>query len=137
MECEQCGDCCKRFPIFASSNDIRRWFNRGRTDILKKFYVVLTDGIDTVIIRGDKIVESDLSMLGEDGDIGEHDSISKSNGECPFLRKRGKLYVCSIHDDKPQLCIDYKPWEWDLDQTSPHNRCPVVRKSILTRKSYL
>jgi len=82
--CKRCGDCCRiHWGSFgATYDDIFRWRNEGRTDILKHL--------------GTNIDDSN----------GEHPFISNS---CPFLRKNEEqnVYYCAINDTKPFHCRNY------------------------------
>ncbi|MBT3191247.1 MAG: hypothetical protein HN341_01700 [Verrucomicrobia bacterium] len=93
FECKQCGHCCLELEAFstcASENDILRWDEEGRFDILE-----WVDPVDF----GDHC-EFDIWINPRTGD-----DVSR----CPWLRKaRGEdRYTCRIHDLKPDLCRNY------------------------------
>lgn len=140
MDCVQCGECCKRFPIWATDADIIRWLRSGRHDILKYFEVCLSKNKKVWWIRGDQLTESDVLYINLDN----HDIINPRTGDeyqtnrCPFLKTKGKLHFCRIHDTKPSLCEDFKPWMWVHDpillndpqfDASVYDFCPAARNS--------
>ena len=93
FECKQCGHCCLELEAFstcASENDILRWDEEGRFDILE-----WVDPVDF----GDHC-EFDIWINPRTGD-----DVSR----CPWLRKaRGEdRNTCRIHDLKPDLCRNY------------------------------
>ena len=93
-ECSRCGECCTRLgaELTATNDDLDRWIEEGRNDILQYAGIFEWDDHHT----------ADLW-------------ISPTTGEevrrCPFVRKgRDRpTYKCLIHDTKPEVCRDYKP----------------------------
>lgn len=90
-ECTRCGKCCTN-PSFqgnlsATIEDIERWVQEGRLDILAWCDTILGD----LWVRQDDDYEAT---------------------RCPFVRKdRGKnTYHCRIYDTRPQVCRDYVPF---------------------------
>ena len=87
FECMRCGRCCKRTKWASDIDtrlvweDIERWRTEGRTDILK--YVYVYEGLG-----GDLVDKKTLRRFSR----------------CPFLRKEGNAYSCSIHETKPLVC---------------------------------
>jgi Fe-S-cluster containining protein len=83
--CKRCGECCIiHWGSFEPTyEDVTRWRNGERTDILKH---LATNSDD---LTGQSFV-----------------FVSKS---CPFLRKdEGQsIYYCAINDTKPFYCRDY------------------------------
>lgn len=83
FECKQCGKCCLKYGacLQASDDDLDRWEEEGREDILALAYY------------GDLWVDR------------EH----KEAIRCPWLRKLpGKdKYICRIQDIKPDECANY------------------------------
>jgi Fe-S-cluster containining protein len=83
FECKQCGRCCLKYGncLSATQNDIDRWEEEGRYDILE---------------------------LAWSGDLWV-DRMHKEAFRCPWLRKLpGKdKYICRIHDTKPDECAEY------------------------------
>ena len=92
--CKRCGSCCLNltdaFQTCATEEDVRRWEEAGRDDILK--------WVDPIVI-GDTCVY-DIWVSPRTGD-----DVSR----CPWLLKvRGTdAFVCRIHDLKPELCRNY------------------------------
>jgi len=87
FECMRCGRCCKRTKWATNIDtklvweDIERWRREGRTDILR--YVYVFEGLG-----------------GDIFNIKTYRRFSK----CPFMKKEGKVYSCSIHETKPWGC---------------------------------
>lgn len=92
VECQQCGKCCIEFVsgFSATENDIIRWRQEKRDDILE--YVYFMDENETY---------GDLFFNPRTGE--------EIYTRCPFLRKiRNKnQYVCRIHETKPEVCRNY------------------------------
>ena len=94
FKCKQCGNCCLRladaFCTCVSEEDVQRWVDEGRDDILR--WVV------PIVLEGEQIY--DIWISPKTGDDVER---------CPWLRKlpgRDK-YICRIHDTKPEHCRIY------------------------------
>ena len=87
FECLRCGKCCKRTKWITNIElrlvweDIERWRKEGRDDILKYVYV----------------------FEGLGGDFFDKKTFKRFS-KCPFLKKEGKIYSCSIHETKPRGC---------------------------------
>ena len=90
--CKRCGLCCKEEGgmLFATANDMARWWVDSRQDILKYARVVRTpNGVTAVELwvspRTNKLLK-----------------------RCPFYRKpRGGQAECLIHTAKPFICRRY------------------------------
>lgn len=87
FECMRCGRCCKRTKWASDIDtrlvweDIERWRTEGRTDILK--YVYVYEGLG--------------------GDLFDKKTLRRFS-KCPFLKREGKVYSCSIHQTRPLVC---------------------------------
>jgi len=87
FECLRCGECCKRTKWITNNElrlvweDIERWRREGRNDILQYVYV----------------------FEGLGGDFFDKKTFKRFS-KCPFLKKQGKTYSCSIHETKPLGC---------------------------------
>ena len=83
FKCKQCGACCRSF-IPVTRQDITRWAVEGRDDI---FEHVSTRELFIQPVPRDEAAR------------------------CPFLREQRQadvyVYVCSIHDTKPEACAGY------------------------------
>jgi Fe-S-cluster containining protein len=95
FQCQQCGKCCKvlgiKYHIYASEEDVCRWDNEGREDILQ--------WVDRV--------EFGEAPEDCDYDFGIHPVTGEEViGRCPFLRKvrLQERYICMIQDTKPANC---------------------------------
>lgn len=107
-KCEQCGLCCKIYGdnISPTTMNLYNWIENGRADILRFFTAWRSDGSP---VNCAELVTCDL---------GEIVSIEMRDPEsggflpvCPFLsRIDRKRYICAIHDSKPDMCINFTPW---------------------------
>jgi len=91
LKCLQCGQCCMEAQnlLFATKEDVERWENESRKDILRFVKPEYKNG---------KIVVADIWI---DPKTGMNFFI------CPWLRKKGSRRTCSIHKTKPKICRDY------------------------------
>lgn len=110
--CERCGSCCLQvgwFEVF--EDDIRRWIEEERTDILMYVEgwdrwcwenVLVYDRAELVI---DFLINGDILANEFPYDPEEKELLDV----CPFLRKAyGKpAFECMIHDTKPKTCREY------------------------------
>ncbi len=93
--CKQCGHCCLNltgaFNACATEEDIRRWQENHRSDILEWVDVIYLDEEHQVY---------DIWVDPRTGD---------DVARCPWLRKLPgkKKYKCSIQDMKPEHCRNY------------------------------
>jgi len=89
VTCLRCGTCClANFIAFVTDEDLSRWRQEGRQDILQ---VIEHDHMMWV---GDRI----LSV--EDGHYAQG---------CPFLVFEEGLWRCTIYETRPRVCRDYQP----------------------------
>jgi len=85
-KCLQCGNCCQVYGhIDLTDEDISRWKNQGRFDILR--HVDETDP--------------------DNGWINPRTGDNYLSGRCPWLRKVDGHFICKIHDTKPTICRDF------------------------------
>jgi Fe-S-cluster containining protein len=111
-KCERCSSCCLQVDwLEVVEDDIRRWIQEERTDIL--MYVegwnewcwenMLVRDRPEVII--DFLINGDILANEFPYDPEEKEQLDV----CPFLRKAyGKrMFECMIHDTKPQTCKEY------------------------------
>ena len=94
-ECNRCGKCCTypRFmgTLFAIKEDLLRWEDEGREDILSYANI----------------------FYDKEGEPSSADLWVKHDGEelsrCPFVRKdRNKTtHSCTIYDTRPTICQEY------------------------------
>lgn len=120
--CLRCGRCCRYGPsINANTDDLTRWIQEGRSDILKFFEAYLADGtyvngIELLPIQPTPTVLWTDMINPETGDY-YHD--------CPFLRPLSEnTYYCLIHETRPAICVRFRPWEWG--EKGRFFACPVV-----------
>lgn len=89
-QCRRCGACCFVDMIaYVQEEDLRRWHNEGRDDILH-------------------IVKNESGVWA-----GDH-LISSRNGHsierCPFLiMDDDGLYSCTIYNTRPAVCRNFEP----------------------------
>ena len=92
--CKQCGNCCLHLSgaidVCATEEDIRRWEENDRTDILA--------WVDAISLGE-----------GDHYDIWVSPTTGDDVGRCPWLRKlpRKNKYICRIQDMKPEHCRNY------------------------------
>ncbi|PLX46198.1 MAG: hypothetical protein C0609_01075 [Deltaproteobacteria bacterium] len=82
--CLLCGTCCRAFGghLRASRNDIKRWQEEKREDILKHV--------------------NRLGWLWLNPDTGS------LLPKCPYIKEDGEdRFVCAIHETKPEICRAY------------------------------
>lgn len=97
--CTRCGKCCTnesfQGSLSATGEDVLRWMDERRWDILGYAYV----------LGPDDNPYADLWIDAQDGEDNE-------KTRCPFVRKdRNKsTYRCTIYDTRPQVCRDYVPF---------------------------
>jgi Fe-S-cluster containining protein len=112
MECDQCGFCCRQYPgtNWARSSDMVRWYDEGRTDILRYVAIRTRDGRQ---IHADSLSRAELESL--DPVHGWTDPLTgRDLPLCPFLHhaKDGKYY-CQIHATKPLTCRNFVHQDWE------------------------
>jgi len=127
--CEQCGLCCKIFGdgITPTITNLYLWIENGRYDILQYFSACKENGtwVNCLDLKLDEL--SDIIV------IEMRDPITQDYlPVCPFLRRFGRRrYLCGIHDIKPEMCGNYKPWIWG---ETHFNQCKALMK--LNRKKH-
>ena len=100
FNCQQCGECCRELSgtITASYDDLKKWRDLNRDDILQYCEICLPDGswINGVHWDGRPISGCDI--------FDEHPPRG-----CPFLRKvrNKKIYKCTIYNIRPEVCRVY------------------------------
>jgi Fe-S-cluster containining protein len=95
--CLRCGTCCHLdVAAYASLDDIRRWEEEGRQDILdhiREAGVTWTD--DAVVSRYESNVRTCLMS-------------------CVYLRWQGALASCAIYGTRTKICRSFVPGSTDL-----------------------
>ena len=93
FKCKQCGKCCLKLfgTIQATRNDLARWNEEGREDILA--------WVDALVLT------DECAIL----DFPIHPETKEEVFRCPFLRKlpRQMRYICRINDTKPDACTRF------------------------------
>lgn len=89
LSCEQCGKCCLEWGayfVLITAEDIDRWMNENRHDILRY-----------------------IEFINKDTAFGWVNPQNRTRlSRCPFLYKKDKSdYFCLIHNTKPKRCKDY------------------------------
>lgn len=112
FECIRCGTCCKEtnwvsnIELRIPWEDIQRWRREGRTDILEKVYV----------------------YEGLGGDLFDKKTFRRFS-KCPFLKKKGKIYSCSIHKTKPLGCKLF-PFYFNHQGTCEYCESPIDEDDV-------
>lgn len=87
--CRQCGKCCKvDFFAFVKPEDLARWRDEGRFDILKMI------STEKPFWAGDRLISA---------------SDGRPLRECPFLAWSGEKYCCTIYETRPRICREFQP----------------------------
>ncbi|MBA7706829.1 hypothetical protein ES703_115686 [subsurface metagenome] len=102
FSCQRCGRCCKGSivkSISATYDNLKKWRDLGRDDILRYCRLSLRDGrcINGIYWDGQPILGCDMFDGGNPLKC------------CPFLQKvdNKDIYKCGIHDIKPEVCREY------------------------------
>lgn len=107
--CMRCGRCCERWgwSLRGSPDDLVRWLNAGRHDILRHVLVTFRNGNWS---RGDRVSTGDMKNIAS-----IHlwlDSNGRRVNRCPFLEREGNgRALCRINDFKPDVCREFMPWK--------------------------
>ena len=99
FECQRGGACCKRFSwLTAYTEDIERWMDEGREDILQYADMYI------------------YSITGA-ADLWFHPETDEELSRCPFLRKVGDkgVHECEIYDTRPMMCRGFPRPEHNED----------------------
>ena len=110
--CEMCGRCCRRTKWAINLDtrllweDIERWRAENREDILR--HVLVFEGLG-----------------GDFLDLENKKFFSK----CPFLKKEGKKYVCSIHETKPIVC-KVTPFYFHNEERCENCKAPISKEDL-------
>ena len=91
--CQQCGKCCRTLDYHSevTAEDVSRWKQTGRTDIMDRVGVFQKNGREAVYRIWMKPGTREFAET------------------CPFLQKKPheNRWACRIHDVKPQICRQY------------------------------
>jgi Fe-S-cluster containining protein len=119
FHCRQCGHCCMNlsdaFATCATEADVRRWAAAGREDILAR--------VEPIVLGEARVY-----------DIWVNPKTGEDVSRCPWLRKvrSAELYVCRIHDLKPDHCRRYPRSRKHAAETGCPGYChasgPVLRR---------
>ena len=89
LECLRCGRCCLvNFAAYVTEEDIRRWEEEGRRDIL---HILEREKGSW---QGDRLISADSGQ---------------ALGGCPFFDFDGERFRCAIHETRPATCRNYEP----------------------------
>jgi uncharacterized protein len=80
--CARCGECCKKYTVKLSENDIRKIEKLG----YKKQFFAEKDSFDI--------------------QYGKY-ALKKKNEKCIFLVEKNKEAFCKIYDIRPRICSQY------------------------------
>jgi Fe-S-cluster containining protein len=88
VTCKRCGKCCYAVPASITEEDINRWRQQGRMDIV--------DAMEQfeLVWAGDTII----SLKN-----------NRSVSTCPFLMNTGESRTCTIYEDSPRVCREFLP----------------------------
>jgi Fe-S-cluster containining protein len=126
-KCERCGSCCVQLRGIwdISEEDIRRWINEFRIDILQ-YYNGWDDECSIMMGNGENrklvyyLTKDKMNMEMWCDPENREDNIDL----CPFLRKkRGEnQFECMIEKTKPEFCRNYI--------CNPKNMMEIVKRSF-------
>lgn len=90
LKCKRCGSCCYvDLTAYICEEDLIRWRNEKRYDILKKI------NEEKIVWAGDKLVPIDGK--------------NKSK-RCSFLvEQKDNYFSCSIYETRPIVCQNFEP----------------------------
>jgi len=106
FQCIRCGRCCNWDGRHAHREDIARWIEQERYDILS-YVLCLEHTKDKLVTCADHLLRSDKQSVCKNcrgGDI-----VPVNVGKCPFIvRARNEpYYECRIQNAKPMECSEY------------------------------
>lgn len=88
ITCRRCGSCCKVDMVaYVTSEDIQRWEEEGRNDILSR---IRNNGVTWA---GDRIVNKSGRILKT----------------CYYLSCDGSTFSCEIYETRPLVCRNFVP----------------------------
>jgi len=124
-KCLRCGSCCIQYHgnNFANEEEIRRWIEEERFDILHYCYG-WNEWCFWNFIENPKEVLEYLTE-GINSDVWFNPETQEEIYLCPFLRKRRnrEQFECSIHDTRPGVCREYF--------CDPKDMKKIVKKSFI------
>lgn len=104
-DCMRCGKCCRcDFFAFTRPEDLARWKEQGREDILQ------------LIENENPVWEGDRLISARDG---------RHLRCCPFLTWEGEKRVCAIYETRPGICREFQPGSSHI--------CPLYRETKTDR----
>ena len=83
--CLRCGNCCRRLVPLCEADDLQRWRELGRDDILSR-------------VQDEPGGRYRFRTESPSG---------KPTPSCPFLRQDNRIFSCAIQDVKPEICREY------------------------------
>lgn len=86
IQCDNCGWCCRTFPISVTYSDLIKWLGRGRKDILREIS----------FINNYPKKRQGVFFIAK--------TTFNPKQPCPFLNKQN---LCDIHDVKPTTCKNF------------------------------
>jgi Fe-S-cluster containining protein len=99
ITCKRCGRCCLTAYVPATEEDMERWRREGKQEIFR------------IMEHSKSVWAGDIVISSENG---------KTLSTCPFLQWEGTYYTCTIYEDRPKVCREYKPGSSEL--------CPQYKK---------
>jgi Fe-S-cluster containining protein len=124
--CTRCGKCCTNIEFMgnlsATEEDVRRWDDQGRWDIMR--YVSVLPPLPPWFPKGTGAAfpYADLWVDTENND--------DEKLRCPFVRKdrNQNTYRCTIYEIRPQVCRDYVPFSGKRNDICEEVQPPKVKK---------
>jgi len=97
IACHRCGNCCHvDVAAYVSLEDIERWEEQGRQDIIAHA------GENDVMWSGDRVI----NRFGS--------NIRTCRMSCVYLKWDGSIASCEIYETRTKVCRSYLPGSTDL-----------------------
>lgn len=111
FKCLQCGNCCKRYAheISLTNEDIELWELLGRNDLLFHPFVWLEAKFILPPSELGCFSRRDIKRIltKAEKEVGIQFLWGNLVHGCIFLRRKGRIYECLIHDVKPEMCRNF------------------------------
>ncbi|MDI6718335.1 MAG: hypothetical protein QMD46_01805 [Methanomicrobiales archaeon] len=110
LECLCCGWCCLQYRglRFAQRSDLLRWFDEGRSDILRHLSIPRREGL---AVSCNSLSREELERVPF-ADFWVDPRTGVRLECCPFLEPASGRLLCRIQETKPEICRNHRPREW-------------------------
>ena len=141
FKCLRCGNCCKRYAheISLTNEDIELWKFLDRKDLLFHPFVWLEAKFILPPTERECSSRKEIKKILTDAE--KETGIRFLWGNlfhgCIFLKRKGKIFECLIHDVKPEMCRNFPFDEYgevDFTRENICSVCPAVTEFAKSRK---